>query len=152
MSGMQSALWQMTRCREVIVNSRIGIALLAISTMPAAHSQSLTTTVTLKDDCIAAEQLIATISTQPVPNQVAAKGIRCLGYLRGHVEATIQAQAARTAKPTYCPENASALQVTDFRQWASAFVKYADAHPERSTSPAADTLAVLMAEAAPCKP
>ena len=141
----------MTLSLEVTVNSLFGI-MLGIATLSAAHSQSLTTTVTLKDDCIAAEQLIAAISTQPVPNPVVAKGIRCLGYLRGHIEATMQAQAARNIKLTYCPEKASTLQVTDFRQWAAAFVKYADAHPERSSAPAADTLAMLLAEVAPCNP
>jgi len=134
------------------VNSVIAITLLAVATISAAYAQSLTTTAKLKDDCIAAEQLIATISTQPVPNQVAAKGIGCLGYLRGHIEATVQAHAAGTVNPTCCPEKASGLQVTDFRQWAAAFVKFADAHPERSSSPAADSLALLMVEVAPCKP
>jgi len=122
------------------------VALPIIACVSNAQAQQTKTALQLKKECEAAEQLIATVATQPVPRLVITDGVSCFGYLRGYLEAVAYLQAVRDAKPIYCGE-----KTRDFRQLAATYVKYVNAHPEGVDSTAANTVANVIAEIAPCK-
>ena len=126
------------------------VALLSLCCVPTAHSQQVKmihTSVQLKEECEYAEQLVAMAATQPVPQMVTAKGVSCFGYLRGYIDATVYMQSVRDAKPIYCGE-----RNRDLRKLAATFVAYMTAHPERKETPAADSVAIVIAGTDPCKP
>jgi hypothetical protein len=123
------------------VNVTKWIGLLGIAFIPNAHAQ-LMTSLELKDECALVEQMVATANSPPM---VLLKGTGCLTYIRGYLDAVMYMEVARGAKRLLCGE------ATTHRQWAAMYVKYANAHPEQWNSPAANSFANVVAEAAPCK-
>ncbi len=119
------------------------ISVIGILLVPNAYAQ-LKTTVELKAEC----ELVDSMASNPKLSDVDfAKGASCLAYIRGYLDAAMFMQSVRDAKPIYCVND----RKMTIREFAATILEYVAAHPDQTNIPAANTVAMVVAETYPCK-